>query len=183
MVWCVVYSTYGMVCGLQYVWYGMLVTVHFHTHETLSVYCRQLCLATFTNLPCPFLSPDATFDDSRNGNFCCLFTDTFQRLSATLLDLDFLPSNEPLQTHQNTLSSVHTFIPNCLTSIPLLCSCRYATYINVDYQNRLHQEVSSTSAKPWLQNLACCAFNLNSGIFVYYCLLCATQLQHTAPVQ
>jgi len=23
MVWCVGYSTYGMVCGLQYIWYGV----------------------------------------------------------------------------------------------------------------------------------------------------------------
>ena len=28
MVLCVGYSTYGMVCGLHYIWYGVLVTVH-----------------------------------------------------------------------------------------------------------------------------------------------------------
>jgi len=28
MVWYVGYGTYGMVCGLQCIWYGVWVTVH-----------------------------------------------------------------------------------------------------------------------------------------------------------
>ena len=62
-----------------------------------------MCFVTFTDLPCPFLSPGETTDESAPEVFYPFF-DIWLALA--------LPFNERLQTQQTTLNYVHKFIPN-----------------------------------------------------------------------
>ena len=96
----------------EFIWYGVWVTVaHSYTQNTFSlsslhsVYWRKMCFDTFTDLTCPFLSPAETFHE------------TFPEVSYLLSDiLSALPFNDRLQTHQTTLKSFHTLIPNLVSN-------------------------------------------------------------------
>ena len=78
---------------------------------THSVYCRHLCFVTFTNVSCVFLSSART--DKWHGylGYLC----SFPKETPSLPGIPFvhgLPFNDRLQTHQTTLKSFHTLIPN-----------------------------------------------------------------------
>ena len=71
--------------GKELICYGVWVTVHIHTHETLSVYCRQMCFVTFIDLPCTFLS----LDDKRKDGLCDFPSGFSNILGTRLLGVPF----------------------------------------------------------------------------------------------
>ena len=131
----------------EFIWYGVWVTVHIHTHQTLSVYCRQMCLLTFTDLPCPFLSPEGTLEENWKDFWCYFLRDVPNPPSDTR---PALPFNERLQK-QDTL----WYIFNCTLGIHPVAVVQY-TFTKRQYTKQHNSLIrNSANRAPSLRGKAC----------------------------
>jgi len=155
----------------EFVWDGVWVTVHIHTHETLSVYFRGMCLVTFTDLPCRLYHPRKP-STTPFANLPILPPTIWAHCPSTCA----CKNTKPHSTIFTRFSTTMSYISSTALCM-LICNIHYC---------RLAIQVSSTSIKPWPQILTCFAFILNYAILVYVVIMCHTvnpDVAHTAPVQ